>query len=177
MLPEDLLEDENIETVQTQPAEKHLVNNQTFLYPFSQMSQTLPILNSSFNYERIDMNQPSLSDTNKMINSDFAFSQVNPELMQETRIQVFPEYKYAQAAYSQSEIYQETQSYSSNVETDLSIKKPKKTFQSKEEQTRYIEGFRTKYKTEICKNWELAGFCPFEASCSFAHGIHELNTR
>ena len=42
---------------------------------------------------------------------------------------------------------------------------------------RYIEGFRTKYKTEICKNWELTGFCSFEASCSFAHGLHELNTK
>jgi len=42
---------------------------------------------------------------------------------------------------------------------DLSIKKPKRVFNNKEDQVRYIEGFRTKYKTEICKNWELTGFC------------------
>ena len=58
---------------------------------------------------------------------------------------------------------------------DISIKKPKKTFQSKEEQTRYVDGFRTKYKTEMCKNWELTGLCAFQESCSFAHGPEELN--
>lgn len=60
---------------------------------------------------------------------------------------------------------------------ELSIKKPRKTFANKEEQSRYIESFKTKYKTEICKNWELTGFCAFEESCSFAHGQHELNTK
>lgn len=63
------------------------------------------------------------------------------------------------------------------LEPDLSLKKPKKNFNSKEEQSRYVEGFRLKYKTEICKNWELTGFCMFQDSCSFAHGIHELNTK
>lgn len=37
--------------------------------------------------------------------------------------------------------------------------------------------FRTKYKTELCKNFELTGQCPFETSCSFAHGQQELHTK
>ena len=36
---------------------------------------------------------------------------------------------------------------------NVSIKRPRKNFVSKEEQSKYIEGFRTKYKTEMCKNW------------------------
>ncbi|TNV80570.1 hypothetical protein FGO68_gene4207 [Halteria grandinella] len=37
--------------------------------------------------------------------------------------------------------------------------------------------FRAKYKTELCKNWELTGACVFEDACSFAHGAHELNSK
>ncbi|OMJ95119.1 hypothetical protein SteCoe_1662 [Stentor coeruleus] len=33
--------------------------------------------------------------------------------------------------------------------------------------------FRVKYKTEICRNWEL-GSCEFGHSCAFAHGQDEL---
>jgi len=42
---------------------------------------------------------------------------------------------------------------------------------------KYIEGFKVKYKTEICKNWELTGQCEFKSSCSFAHGAHELKKK
>ena len=57
---------------------------------------------------------------------------------------------------------------------EYSIKKPKRIFQSKEHLCQYIDGFRTKYKTEMCKNWELTGDCIFGDSCSFAHGSQEL---
>ena len=40
-----------------------------------------------------------------------------------------------------------------------------------------VHSFRAKYKTELCKNWELTGTCSFEDSCSFAHGAHELNSK
>lgn len=42
---------------------------------------------------------------------------------------------------------------------------------------KYIEGFKVKYKTEICKNWETTGECEFKSSCSFAHGAHELKQK
>ena len=33
--------------------------------------------------------------------------------------------------------------------------------------------FREKYKTEICRNWEM-GKCEFGEDCAFAHGFQEL---
>ena len=35
---------------------------------------------------------------------------------------------------------------------------------------------RNKYKTEICRNWEI-GNCEFGNSCSFAHGYEELRNK
>lgn len=56
----------------------------------------------------------------------------------------------------------------------LAKEKQKKQFTTKEEMGKYIEGFKVKYKTEICKNWQMTGDCEFRNSCSFAHGPHEL---
>lgn len=44
-------------------------------------------------------------------------------------------------------------------------------------ETKVAEAFKVKYKTEICKNWRETGVCEFQASCSFAHGDHELLTK
>jgi butyrate response factor 1 len=57
------------------------------------------------------------------------------------------------------------------------IKKPRKAFQNKEQLSKYIESFRTKYKTEMCKYWELNGDCMFKENCAFAHGPQELNNK
>jgi len=37
--------------------------------------------------------------------------------------------------------------------------------------------YRAKYKTEICKDWELNRQCPKGEKCSFAHGLHELRKK
>lgn len=34
-----------------------------------------------------------------------------------------------------------------------------------------------KYKTEICRNWELEGYCRFGDECTFAHGNLDLNKK
>lgn len=34
--------------------------------------------------------------------------------------------------------------------------------------------FQQKFKTEMCRNWELNGKCKFGVECTFAHGSHEL---
>eukprot|EP00826_Nyctotherus_ovalis_P014415 TRINITY_DN14018_c0_g1_i2.p1 TRINITY_DN14018_c0_g1~~TRINITY_DN14018_c0_g1_i2.p1 ORF type:complete len:126 (-),score=23.01 TRINITY_DN14018_c0_g1_i2:44-421(-) len=34
-----------------------------------------------------------------------------------------------------------------------------------------------KYKTELCKNWEERGYCPYGPKCRFAHGVRELNSK
>ena len=39
------------------------------------------------------------------------------------------------------------------------------------------ESFKLKFKTEICKFWQLNGTCEYGDTCSFAHGSHELKQR
>lgn len=34
-----------------------------------------------------------------------------------------------------------------------------------------------KYKTEICKNFEMKGYCKWGDKCCFAHGQHELRAK
>jgi len=34
-----------------------------------------------------------------------------------------------------------------------------------------------KYKTEICKNYEMDHFCPYGNKCRFAHGKGELKLK
>ena len=39
------------------------------------------------------------------------------------------------------------------------------------------QSFIIKYKTEMCRNWELTGECRFGDSCAFAHGGVELQKK
>jgi len=39
------------------------------------------------------------------------------------------------------------------------------------------QSFKMKFKTEICKFWQLNGTCEYAETCSFAHGNHELKQR
>jgi hypothetical protein len=50
----------------------------------------------------------------------------------------------------------------------------KKKFNTVEERKVFVEEYKRKYKTEMCKNWELRGNCKFGDRCCFAHGKHEL---
>jgi len=34
-----------------------------------------------------------------------------------------------------------------------------------------------RYKTELCKSWELIGRCPYGRMCRFAHGKSELEEK
>lgn len=45
------------------------------------------------------------------------------------------------------------------------------------EKSEEFNNFRTKWKTEICRNWELYGQCKFGDKCAFAHGESELKKR
>ena len=50
------------------------------------------------------------------------------------------------------------------------------TLQSLSNQQLKETDFRVKYKTEICRNWEL-GSCEFGDNCAFAHGYEELRNK
>jgi hypothetical protein len=60
---------------------------------------------------------------------------------------------------------------------DATIKKPRRKFGCKQEKDKFVESYKLKKKTEICKNWELTGNCKFGATCAFAHGLTELQAK
>jgi hypothetical protein len=53
----------------------------------------------------------------------------------------------------------------------------KKRFVNPEERRLFVEDYKRKYKTEMCKNYEMRGFCKFGDKCCFAHGRHELKAK
>jgi len=60
---------------------------------------------------------------------------------------------------------------------EVQYKKPKKTFVSEEEKRRFVQMYRSKEKTEMCKNWEMYAQCKYGNNCSFAHGPKEIRLR
>ncbi|CDW71071.1 zinc finger protein [Stylonychia lemnae] len=140
-----------------------LPRDQSFIYPFRQVGMSQMGFPLDFNQNQASENEiaDSKQTQGQIYSADQSDQRYSPNQYGT------PDYEYTDN--------QDQQHYQEMI--DLSIKKPKRVFNNKEDQVRYIEGFRTKYKTEICKNWELTGFCQFESSCSFAHGQHELNTK
>mmetsp|Transcript_2181 Transcript_2181/g.2279 ORF Transcript_2181/g.2279 Transcript_2181/m.2279 type:complete len:212 (-) Transcript_2181:239-874(-) len=59
----------------------------------------------------------------------------------------------------------------------IDVKPKKKNFNSAEERKEFVKSYKMKYKTEMCKNFELKGYCKFGDTCSFAHGRHELHEK
>ena len=49
-------------------------------------------------------------------------------------------------------------------------------YTEKENKSEY-NNFKTKWKTEICRYWEMYGECKFGESCAFAHGDSELKQK
>jgi len=64
---------------------------------------------------------------------------------------------------------------SDNFEIDVCPKRKK--FNTVEERRLFVEDYKRKYKTELCKNWELKKVCKFGDKCCFAHGKHELKNK
>jgi len=62
-----------------------------------------------------------------------------------------------------------------NFEIDVCPKRKK--FNTVEERRLFVEDYKRKYKTELCKNWELKKTCKFGDKCCFAHGAHELKNK
>ena len=59
----------------------------------------------------------------------------------------------------------------------IDVKPKRKVFNTAEEKSSYVNLCRMKLKTELCKNFELRGWCKFGDTCSFAHGKHELQEK
>ena len=59
----------------------------------------------------------------------------------------------------------------------IDVKPKSKVFKSTEDKKAFVQEYKMKFKTELCKNFELRGFCKFGDTCSFAHGKHELQQK
>ena len=59
----------------------------------------------------------------------------------------------------------------------IDVKPKRKTFKTVQEKLDFVKQYKMKYKTELCKNYELKGFCKFGNACSFAHGKQELQEK
>lgn len=57
---------------------------------------------------------------------------------------------------------------------NVNIKKPRRSFNTKEEREYFKNLINNKQKTELCKNWLLYNACYFKETCSFAHGEKDL---
>lgn len=59
----------------------------------------------------------------------------------------------------------------------IDFKPKRKVFTNAQERKEFVNQYKMKLKTELCKNFELRGFCKFGDNCSFAHGKHELQEK
>jgi hypothetical protein len=83
---------------------------------------------------------------------------------------------YSRYLSSSSSSMSSVDSYdSNNFEIDVCPKRKK--FSNPEERRLFVEEYKRKYKTEMCKNWELRGTCKFGDKCCFAHGRYELKAK
>jgi len=57
---------------------------------------------------------------------------------------------------------------------EIDVRPKRRKFNNIQERIMFVEEYKRKYKTEMCKNWELRGTCRFGDKCCFAHGRHEL---
>jgi hypothetical protein len=85
----------------------------------------------------------------------------------------YPEYKRYVSATSVNS----TDSTVDSPTFEIDVKPKKKNFATTEERRLFVEDYKRKYKTEMCKNWELRGRCKFGNKCCFAHGRHELKAK
>jgi len=60
---------------------------------------------------------------------------------------------------------------------EIDVQPKRKKFTNPEERRQFVEEYKRKYKTEMCKNWELRGTCKFGDKCCFAHGRDELKAK
>jgi len=60
---------------------------------------------------------------------------------------------------------------------EIDVCPKRKRFANHEERRLFVEEYKRKYKTEMCKNWELRGRCKFGDKCCFAHGRDELKAK
>lgn len=79
-------------------------------------------------------------------------------------------------------VLEENNSTNSGFESERTHKSGKKSQSSRQtapesEKQKLLESYKVKYKTELCKNFEIKGTCKWGNNCCFAHGRHELRKK
>jgi butyrate response factor 1 len=64
-----------------------------------------------------------------------------------------------------------------NAQFEIDVKPKKKVFFNDEEKKKYVEDYKKKLKTELCKTFMMTGKCRYGSKCSFAHGKSELKEK
>ena len=79
---------------------------------------------------------------------------------------------------NQSEEYLENENKHKNKnDTKNKFNKPKKQKKKNGKFKSTAADFKVKYKTELCKYYEINGYCKYGDSCAYAHGIENLRSK
>ena len=76
-----------------------------------------------------------------------------------------------------SEEYLETNNKSKKNQKNKINKPKKKKKKNKGKFKSTAADFKVKYKTELCKYYEINGYCKYGDSCAYAHGIENLRSK
>jgi hypothetical protein len=83
-----------------------------------------------------------------------------------------PKHRYLSSSSSMTSV-----DFSDPSSFEIDVCPKRKRFSNPEERRLFVEDYKRKYKTEMCKNWELRGTCKFGDKCCFAHGRDELKAK
>jgi len=86
------------------------------------------------------------------------------------------EYNLQYKRYSSSTSINSLDSTEQNA-FEIDVQPKRKKFANHEERRLFVEDYKRKYKTELCKTYELRGRCKFGDKCCFAHGKNELKAK
>jgi len=114
---------------------------------------------------------PTRANTPENYNSGEKYSSENSNDKASTIDSLTPTGKMLSAGSINSFDFSEVSSF------EIDVCPKKKKFVNNEERRLFVEDYKRKYKTEMCKNWELRGTCKFGDKCCFAHGRHELKVK
>ena len=68
-------------------------------------------------------------------------------------------------------------SYEEPLENEFSNSITKFNFPQKQKFKSHAIDFKTKYKTELCKYYEIYGYCKYGINCAYAHGKENLRSK
>ena len=132
------------------------------------------LYNEKSQYKKKDRNLTQKSNSNKKNKFNDA-NKFSEKLNQYTDTYSYPEYKAPRKNSSG------TDTSCTSEECTPKKKNGKKTFQKQNKNKIPFKGeakdFKIKYKTELCKYFEINGYCKYGDKCAYAHGKENLRSK